>query len=512
MPAFRRRTSSRSLRRRPSKIVRRAYRSERAFPRRQFGPAYFRRGDNDSLAMFGADRKTANVDQQSNRKRLGFVGKGGYWGNRVGDWMSGLTGIKGLGDMASGVENQVINKGVGFLNKYTGSGSYNSLVNPDGLDIAQVSQVDSDASSLVISHREYITDINGSSAFSNQSFLLNPGNSQVFPWLSQIAVNYDEYDFKQIIFGFKSVTADVTTASVQIGSVIMACNYNVNSPPFTGKIPMMEYESAVSDRITSNVTFGVECDDSKNGNAPNLYVTNALTAPVGEDPKSYFLGNMQIATNQCLNTGEIGELWVEYTVCLRKKKMFTALNGNVVSLRVGSFNYNSVTYTPTALNLFGFPGGLLTNVSLGGGSSPWPLYYSYGALSTANMRLGNWTTNTSRAFNLVWNSLTGFLTLYMPDAFTGAIQFVVTETNGANTTNGINNQSLCNSVIASNGNQTYTAASLNVTNFAIVNTTVSANAAGVGGASGGGNFISLAFGFTTLPTAFSVSIFGVNPL
>jgi hypothetical protein len=174
---------------------------------------------------------------------------------------------------------------------------------------------------------------------------------KLFPWLSQIAVNFEEYEFRQLIFGFKSVSAEVTTANTQLGSVIMACNYNVTNPSFTSKIPMMEYESSLSARITDTITFGIECDPTKNGMSAILYITpgNTPQVPLGQDPKTFYLGLFQVAVNQTLATGEVGELWVEYDCVLRKKKLFTALGGNIISAGITASN----SVQSTRVNLFG---------------------------------------------------------------------------------------------------------------------------------------------------------------
>lgn len=500
--------------RRPSKIVKRAYKEERRFPRRFFGTAHYRRGGSESLQNFGASRRMASVEQQGNRKQYGFTGKGGYWGQRAGDWLSGATGFGGLGKMGSDLENQAINKGVGWLQKYTGGGAYNSLINPDGTNVPEISGTGLDATSMTVSHREYVADIQGTSTFVNNTFLINPGNAVLFPWLSQMAQNFDEYEFNQLIFGYKSVTADSTVSSTQIGSIIMACNYNATAAAFTAKVPMMEYESAISDRVTTNMTFGIECDDSKNALKGSMFVTPSLSAPAGEDPKTYFMGLMQIAVNQCLNTGEIGELWVEYTVTLRKRKLFTALYKNVPQVYVESGAYNNTAYTPTAANIMGIPSGLLTNTSNRKAVSFWPCYYYYGAYATEQlMRTAKWTQDNSKAFTVTWNSTTLKLTLYLPDAYTGAIQFASTEVAGAGTFGDDQTYiSTTNTLLYRTGLQQTKSAAYSQTHLFAADFTTSAQTQGVAGATGTGNWVSFLWTFnTTVPSAVTFLVEGVNP-
>jgi len=46
---------------------------------------------------------------------------------------------------------------------------------------------------FIVSHREYIQDITGSIGFTGIADYINPGNASLFPWLSQIAVNFEQW-------------------------------------------------------------------------------------------------------------------------------------------------------------------------------------------------------------------------------------------------------------------------------------------------------------------------------
>lgn len=71
--------------------------------------------------------------------------------------------------------------------------------------------------SICISNREYVGDIfapSASGTFSVTPFPLNPGLEQSFPWLSQLAANYEEYEFIQLVFEFKSVFPNTASTTV----------------------------------------------------------------------------------------------------------------------------------------------------------------------------------------------------------------------------------------------------------------------------------------------------------
>jgi len=201
-----------------------------------------------------------------------------------------------------------------------------------------VPQVISDADetgAVTVSRREYVQDIFAPAvgvAFFNQTLPLNPGLEHTFPWLSQIAQNYEEYQFEQLIFHYRSTVTDIgNSTSGQCGTVIMATNYNAASPSFEDKSAMQAYDGAMSCKTTDSMTHGIECDTSKRAGPDSLYVRNA-PAPPGQDIKSYDHGTFQFAlanlpasyANQA-----VGELWVSYTVRLAKPKFAVARALNV---------------------------------------------------------------------------------------------------------------------------------------------------------------------------------------
>lgn len=308
------------------------------FPYSKYGSAYYQRGTSDNLGRFGASFKEANADQRALRRSVGYYGRGAYWGKALGGMAGGFLGDKlGFGELGRQAGAFLGDKGSDWLeSKLKGRGSYtvpvpgrkeetNQLIAGSASNTASIVGGD-EIGSLHVKKSEYIADIAGSNGFNLYSWLINPGNQVLFPWLSQVAVNYDEYEFVQLLFEYRSVTAALSTTSAQVGTVIMACNYNSQSSNFSNKQPMMEYVGAKSVQINDNLVFGVECDPHKNALGGSLYVTNQTTvSSITGDPKTFFLGNFQVAVNGAIAAGEIGELWVHYDLVLRKPKQFVSL-------------------------------------------------------------------------------------------------------------------------------------------------------------------------------------------
>lgn len=221
---------------------------------------------------------------------------------------------------------------------YTGQGNYipdaNNLLgsSKSTMEVVPLFAPESD-DGIIYSKREYVSEIYGPpliganpAPFVLQEYNINPGLERVFPWLSQIAANFDEYEMMQLCFTFKSTTTESgNQTNGQVGTVIMATNYNAAAPVFTEKFTMMQYASACSGRLTETLQHFVECDPKKLSGSVGDYVrTNPVVT--NQDLKTYDHGKFQIAIANCtanLANQSLGELWVSYTVKLRKPKFFT---------------------------------------------------------------------------------------------------------------------------------------------------------------------------------------------
>lgn len=212
---------------------------------------------------------------------------------------------------------------------YTGRGDYvnNDKISAGGTAPEVPAFGGDSAGEIYVTRREYVSDIYGPTAqFNVQSYPINPGLEGTFPWLSQIAQNYDEYELLQCIFTYRSTTTDIGTTNGQCGTIVMATNYNAGAAPFTDKVIMMEYDGAMSSKTTESSMHGVECDPRKlSGSAGNYIRANPVLT--NQDAKSYDHGLFQLAVCNCPSAFQnfsIGELWVSYTVKLRKPKFFVA--------------------------------------------------------------------------------------------------------------------------------------------------------------------------------------------
>lgn len=211
-----------------------------------------------------------------------------------------------------------------WLAKVFGFGAYK--VKTNSLMTQNVAQF-SDNGSITFSHREFIADVSSSVDFQNRSHIINPGNASLFPWLSTIARNFEQYEFLGLIFEFKSTSATaVGSTNTGLGTVIMATDYDVIDDPYTTKQSMEVADFATSSAPCNDQIHPIECDPKQNV-LQKLYIQNAVdNASLPDDARFSVLGNFQLATSGMQAVSTIGELWVSYHVRLTKPQLDTNSN------------------------------------------------------------------------------------------------------------------------------------------------------------------------------------------
>jgi len=176
---------------------------------------------------------------------------------------------------------------------------------------------------FIVRHREYLGDIvtGASPAFTINSFAINPGLRDSFPWLAQIAQNFEQYRIRGMVYEFKSTSADaLNSTNTALGTVIMATEYNSDSLPFVTKAQMENHEFASSCRQSCSMLHAIECAPRATS-ISELY-TRQGEPPSGQDLRLYDLGRFSIATagQQGANV-TIGELWCSYEIELLKPQI-----------------------------------------------------------------------------------------------------------------------------------------------------------------------------------------------
>lgn len=227
----------------------------------------------------------------------------------------------GILDVGNGIVKGMLGQLPG-ISTIMGNGDYR--VKSNSLMKGGVPQFASKGRSVVVRHREYIGDVISGAAgtFDIKSYPINPGLPQTFPWLANVASQYEEYKITGMVFSFQSMSANaLNSTNTALGQVIMATQYNVLSLPFASKQQMENYQFACSTKPADSCIHPIECEPRETP-LTELYIRGYNVPTAGSDARLYDFGNFYIATNglQASNVN-LGELWVTYEIKLFKPKM-----------------------------------------------------------------------------------------------------------------------------------------------------------------------------------------------
>lgn len=341
--------------RKTSKRYKRYRRSYFAGPKyikalRAADPDNWNQGNPYSLETFGPTYKEASDIQKLARRAMAYKGAGDY--RSVGKYLSrGIGGIAGgaLGYMNGGLSGAGAgaqrgwNRGADF-SKWMGWGDYgpmttNAIMNPSQQNIS-VNAGDA-SGDVFISHTEFVGNVTCSTGggvtstpFQITAYDLNPGVTGTFKWLSQIAQNYELYDWMGLIFQFKPTSGEFGASAVSnaLGKVVMCTRYGVNQTAgFANSIEMQNYDYANSSKPSCGMGHGVET-------ANRQQVTGEMnvirTGPPTDSRILYDVGQFYIATEgiplAANTTAIIGELWVSYRVRLSRAKLYQSVGDDIL--------------------------------------------------------------------------------------------------------------------------------------------------------------------------------------
>jgi hypothetical protein len=325
----------------------------------------------------------------------------------------------------------------GTIGLITGHGDYtvqsNSLTNPG----QQIPSFDSQGRHCVrVKHREYIGDLTGStSPFTNVSYSFNPGNKYLFPWLSTIANNFEEYAWSGAVVELRSISGvSVGSTNEALGYQAMGAEYNASLPAFVSKLQLENSEFSVSGPPSANVLLPIECKRSETA-IGELYVNNG-GIPSGQDARLYDHCLLNIACGNQQAAYKISEIWISYDVVLYKPKFGYSTNSvnmyhGVAGLGMSTSAYFGTTqitqenssFVPTLTGTtITFP----ANIPLGS----YMLYYSDIGSTTAGATppTVNYTSNC-KALNILANdTISQFI--YLPVTTSGIMMVAYFEITG----------------------------------------------------------------------------------
>jgi len=276
--------------------------------RREVQKARFAPSKNKAVAAVMQSRRPV---RQARKKEGSFFKTGGQM---LGNYL--LPGVGGFLGHAAG----------GILDKIFGGGDYvmstppqnNTLLGTTGVS-SQVPAMHQEGLGVRVVHREYIADFDMTTAFTVSTFVIDPTNVHTFPWLSQIAGSFQEYEIFGLIFEFKSLSSLAVTGTPGMGSITAAVKYDVYEPAPINKTDLANSLFATSTRPSNDMIIPVECKRDQTS-LPRLRIAEPGSG--GADLRFSQFGNFYVVTQgaEVPYTGA-GEMWCSFDIGLYKPRL-----------------------------------------------------------------------------------------------------------------------------------------------------------------------------------------------
>lgn len=357
------RNKSRTKRTMPAKR-KRSYSSRRTYKRRRTAPSAsatakalarltrqvgpFGVPGSATMTEYGPSREQMMNDpslfrspaQTQARLRDNYRGPGDYMqaGEMIGGGIGGLAGAIGgtallgpgvgtaAGLAALGTGGAALGGGIGHaIDVFTGQGDYGKTVNQivtGGRTPIAVNQGQDRTGDIYISQTEYLGNVTASEAFRIEEYELNPGIHKTFPFLSQLANNYELYEWDGLMVCYKPLSGEGGSDNV-LGKIILCTNYDPTAPKFNNSLEMQNYDYCSTGKPSQTVIHGIEtAGRSKVTNM--MYVRNSETT---RDKVFTDIGKLFVATEGMPSSanGAIGELHITYRIRLSRAKLFATL-------------------------------------------------------------------------------------------------------------------------------------------------------------------------------------------
>lgn len=203
----------------------------------------------------------------------------------------------------------------------TGMGAYdvskNAVLRPEQVPLFKPMS----NGSIMVAFREFMTDVISGPAntFNIETYEIQPGLGSSFPWLSEIADNFNEWQPHGIVYEYRSMSANaLDSTNTALGQVIMATEYNPLNPVYASKQQMEQSYFSSSCQPSCSMMHPIECDPKQ---TRELFNTRNGSNIQG-DIRLYDIGRFSIATNGMQGANvNCGELWVTYMIEFHKPKL-----------------------------------------------------------------------------------------------------------------------------------------------------------------------------------------------
>ena len=172
--------------------------------------------------------------------------------------------------------------------------------------------------STIIKHREYLGAVVGTTTILVKSYNVNPGLATTFPWLANIANNYEKYRVKKLSAQY--VTSSGSTTGGRVG---LAFGYN---PSESNPESKQQFFSIIPNREEAPWE-DIQLHIQPTGETKYIRIGGVSNGTVN----TYDMGKLLVMTSNNASGAVVGEIFVEYEIELIRPHF-----GSIVSME-GTF-------------------------------------------------------------------------------------------------------------------------------------------------------------------------------
>lgn len=168
-----------------------------------------------------------------------------------------------------------------------------------------------------IKHREYMRDVIAPSTVADfvpiSTIAINPGNVDMCPWLSNMAMNYESYTIEKLEISYKS------TCNTNLNGVLeLLVDYDSYDAFPLNKSAFMNSHRAARCNVWDSITL--KCDKADLQKIKKRYCLD-VPPPDGRDVRLYNVGNLFVALSGAGVNFDFGELYCDYEIVLQTPNM-----------------------------------------------------------------------------------------------------------------------------------------------------------------------------------------------
>ena len=150
---------------------------------------------------------------------------------------------------------------------------------------------------IKIQHKEFITEIAGSTTYSTTKLELAPTVTATYPWLHKLAHNFGKYKFSKLSVHYTNISA-----STERGRVGVTYSNDPTDAAPGSKVEASMYTSSTENSVWHPFNVGI------------TQVGGWHETEVGADLRHATPGVVYISTSNCADTSIVGEVYISYEI------------------------------------------------------------------------------------------------------------------------------------------------------------------------------------------------------